>query len=85
MMSKVAISTAVNQEAPQGGTGSEPATLSGADRLIFEQVKVAARAAEEKKAQGVLILRLSAITELRITSSSAQAIRRARPRRSPTP
>jgi len=62
-MSKVAISAAVNQEAPQGGTGSEPATLSGADRLIFEQVKVAARAAEEKKAQGVLILRLSAITE----------------------
>jgi ribosome-associated protein len=63
MMSKVAISTAVNQEAPQGGTGSEPAALSGADRLIFEQVKVAARAAEEKKAQGVLVLRLSAITE----------------------
>src|SRR5262245_66516477 len=62
-MSKVAISTAVNQEAPQGGTGSEPTALSSADRLIFEQVKVAARAAEEKKAQGVLVLRLSAITE----------------------
>jgi ribosome-associated protein len=63
MMSKVAISTAVNQEAPQGGAGSEPAALSGADRMIFEQVKVAARAAEDKKAQGVLVLRLSAITE----------------------
>ena len=62
-MSKVAISTAINQEAPQSGAGSEPATPSGVDRLIFEQVKVAARAAEEKKAQGVLVLRLSAITE----------------------
>jgi ribosome-associated protein len=62
-MSKVAISTAINQEAPQGGTGSEPTALSGADRQIFEQVTVAARAAEEKKAQGVLVLRLSAITE----------------------
>jgi len=62
-MSKVAISTAINQEAPQSGAGSEPATSSGVDRLIFEQVKVAARAAEEKKAQGVLVLRLSAITE----------------------
>ena len=62
-MSKVAISTAINQEAPQSGAGSELAASSGADRLIFEQVTVAARAAEEKKAQGVLVLRLSAITE----------------------
>jgi ribosome-associated protein len=62
-MSKVAISTAINQEAPQSGAGSEHAASSGADQLIFEQVKVAARAAEEKKAQGVLVLRLSAITE----------------------
>ena len=62
-MSKVAISTAINQEAPQSGAGSESAALSGADRLIFEQVQVAARGAEEKKAQGVLVLRLSAITE----------------------
>jgi ribosome-associated protein len=62
-MSKVAISTAINQEAPQSGTRSEPEALSSADRMIFEQVKVAARAAEEKKAQDVIVLRLSAITE----------------------
>jgi len=62
-MSKVAISTAINQEAPQSGAGSELTAPSGVDRLIFEQVTVAARAAEEKKAQGVLVLRLSAITE----------------------
>jgi ribosome-associated protein len=62
-MSKVAISTAVNQEAGQGGTGPEYEALSGPDRQIFEQVNVAARAAEEKKALGVVVLRLSAITE----------------------
>jgi ribosome-associated protein len=47
----------------QSRTGSEPAALTDEDRLIFEQVKVAARVAEEKKAQGVVVLRLSAITE----------------------
>jgi ribosome-associated protein len=63
MMSKVAISTAVNQEMEQSGMGSESSTLTGADRQIFEQVMVAARAAEEKKALGVVVLKLSAITE----------------------
>src|SRR5262245_27649788 len=63
MMSKVAISTAINQEAQQSGAGSETAALTGADRLIFEQVKVAARADEENKAQDVLGLRLTAIAE----------------------
>src|SRR5215510_11595806 len=62
-MSKVAISTAVNQDTPQNWTGLESTALSGAERLILEQVKVAARAAEEKKAQDILVLRLSAITE----------------------
>jgi len=63
MMSKVAISTAVNQEMGQSGVGSESSALTVADRQIFEQVTVAARAAEEKKALGVVVLKLSAITE----------------------
>jgi ribosome-associated protein len=47
----------------QSGMGSESSALTGADRQIFEQVMVAARAAEEKKALGVVVLKLSAITE----------------------
>lgn len=43
--------------------GSEPAALSAEDRRIFEQVRIAARAADEKKAQGIVVLKLSAITE----------------------
>ena len=62
-MSKVAISTAINQEMEQNRIGSEPAALAAEDQQIFEQVMVAARAADEKKAQGVVVLRLSAITE----------------------
>jgi ribosome-associated protein len=37
--------------------------LSPVDREIFDQVKIAVRAADEKKAQSMLVLRLSAITE----------------------
>lgn len=37
--------------------------FSAEDQVIFEQVKAAARAADEKKAKDVLVLRLSAITE----------------------
>jgi ribosome-associated protein len=62
-MSKVAISTAVNQEMEQSGIGSESAALSAEDRLILEQVKAAAHAADQKKAQSVVVLKLSAITE----------------------
>jgi ribosome-associated protein len=47
----------------QSGMESESSALTGADRQIFEQVMVAARAAEEKKALGVVVLKLSAITE----------------------
>jgi ribosome-associated protein len=47
----------------QSKIGSVVSALSDEDWLIFGQVKVAARAAEEKKAQGVVVLRLSAITE----------------------
>ena len=43
--------------------GSDASALSAEDSLIFEQVKVAARAADEKKAQGVVVLKLSALTE----------------------
>jgi ribosome-associated protein len=62
-MSKVAISTAVNQEMEQNRMGSDASAGSAEDRLIFEQVKVAARAADEKKALGLMVLKLSAITE----------------------
>jgi ribosome-associated protein len=47
----------------QNRIGSEAHALSAEDRQIFEQVNIAARAADEKKAQGLVILRLSAITE----------------------
>jgi ribosome-associated protein len=47
----------------QNRMGSDTSAGDAEDRLIFEQVKVAARAADEKKAQGVVVLRLSAITE----------------------
>jgi ribosome-associated protein len=44
-------------------TRAEANALSPEDRLIFEQVRIAARAADEKKAQEILVLRLSALTE----------------------
>jgi len=62
-MSKVAISKIVEQEMEQDETRSETTALSTEDQMIFEQVKIAARAADEKKAQEILVLRLSAITE----------------------
>jgi ribosome-associated protein len=62
-MSKVAISTAVNQEMEQNRMGSDASAGAAEDRLILEQVKVAARAADEKKALGLVVLKLSAITE----------------------
>jgi ribosome-associated protein len=37
--------------------------LSPIDREIFDQAKSAVRAADEKKAQNIVVLRLSAITE----------------------
>lgn len=43
--------------------GSDASALSAEDSLIFEQVKVAAHAADEKKAQGVVVLKLSSLTE----------------------
>ena len=59
-MSKFAISTAVNQEIEQKSIGS---AASSEDLLILEQVKAASRAIDEKKAQGLVVLRLSEITE----------------------
>jgi ribosome-associated protein len=47
----------------QNRIGSEAPELSAEDRRIFEQVKIAARAADEKKALDIAVLRLSAITE----------------------
>lgn len=40
-----------------------PAALSPEDQEILENVKLAASSAEEKKAENVLVLRLSALTE----------------------
>ncbi len=62
-MSKVAISSAINQEREQNRTELKSAPLSDEDRRIFEQVKIATRAVEERKAQDIVVLRLSAITE----------------------
>jgi ribosome-associated protein len=47
----------------QNRIGSEAPALSAEDRRIFEQVIIAAGAADEKKAQDIAVLRLSAITE----------------------
>jgi ribosome-associated protein len=38
-------------------------TLSPEDQAIFDQVQLAVRSAEEKKAQDIVVLKLSAITE----------------------
>jgi len=62
-MSKVAISKVAQQEMEQDKTRAEANGLSPEDRLIFEQVSAAAQAADEKKAQQIVVLRLSAITE----------------------
>jgi len=62
-MSKVAISKVAQQEMEQDEKRAETTALSPEDRLIFEQVKIAAQAADEKKAQEIIVLRLSAITE----------------------
>ncbi|HEX9003850.1 MAG TPA: ribosome silencing factor [Blastocatellia bacterium] len=42
---------------------AQPATMSQVDQEIFEQVKLVAHCADEKKALDILVLRLSAITE----------------------
>jgi len=62
-MSKVGISKVAKQEMEKDETRSEATALSAEDQLVFEQVSIAARAADEKKAQEILVLRLSAITE----------------------
>jgi ribosome-associated protein len=40
-----------------------PGPLSPEDQLIFEQVEISVRAAAEKKAQEIVVLKLTAITE----------------------
>ena len=45
------------------GEQTSTTVISPIDREIFDQVKNAVQAADEKKAQGMLVLRLSAITE----------------------
>jgi ribosome-associated protein len=53
------MSKVLKEESEQTGT----TVISPIDQEIFDQVKNAVRAADEKKAQGMLVLRLSAITE----------------------
>lgn len=62
-MLKVAMPKTARQEIEQDETRSGAASPFAEDQLIFEQVKTVARAADEKKAQDILVLRLSAITE----------------------
>jgi ribosome-associated protein len=57
------MSKTAKQEIEQNEIRAEGTALSSEDELIFEQVKVAVHAADEKKAQEILVLRLSAITE----------------------
>ncbi len=61
-MSKVA-KRELEQETEQLGTALSVDTTTSADEQIFEQVKLAVRIADEKKAQELLVLRLSALTE----------------------
>jgi ribosome-associated protein len=62
-MSKVAISKVAEEEMEHGEMKVGAAGLAPEDRLIFEHVQIAVRAADQKKAQEILVLRLSAITE----------------------
>jgi ribosome-associated protein len=53
------MSKVLKEELEQTGT----TLLSPIDREIFDQVKSAVRAADDKKAQDIVVLRLAAITE----------------------
>ena len=44
-------------------TSATAVALSPEDEAVFEQVKIAVQSADEKKAQDIVVLRLSAITE----------------------
>jgi ribosome-associated protein len=61
-MSRVA-QRELKQEIEQNEMLAAAAALAPEDQQIFEQVGIAVHAAEEKKAQDILVLRLSAITE----------------------
>ena len=62
-MSKVAISKVAEEEMEHGEMKVGASGLSPEDQLIFEHVRIATHAADQKKAQEILVLRLSAITE----------------------
>jgi len=62
-MSKVAISKVAEEEMEHGEMNVGASGLSPEDQLIFEHVRIATHAADQKKAQEILVLRLSAITE----------------------
>ena len=62
-MSIVAISKVAEEEMEHGEMNVGASGLSPEDQLIFEHVRIATHAADQKKAQEILVLRLSAITE----------------------
>jgi len=57
------MSNVLKKEIIQDGQALGTTVLLPEDQAIYEQIEVAVRAAEEKKAQDLIVLRLSAITE----------------------
>jgi len=53
----------IEKEETEKARLENPGNLSAEDRLIFEQVETSVRAAGEKKAQDIVVLKLTAITE----------------------
>jgi ribosome-associated protein len=57
------MSKVLKKEILQEEEHPDVSALSPEDQAIFEQVQLAVRSAEEKKAQDIVVLKLSAITE----------------------
>src|SRR5262245_33864132 len=53
----------IEKEETEKARLENPGNRSAEDRLIFEQVETSVRAAGEKKAQDIVVLKLTAITE----------------------
>lgn len=62
-MSEAILQTEIPAVIPPVGPMVAPATATAEDQLIFEQVKTAVAAAEDKKALDVVVLGLAALTE----------------------
>ncbi len=57
------MSKVLKKEILQEEQTTDASAFSPEDQAVFEQVKIAVLAAEEKKAQDIVVLRLAAITE----------------------